>query len=395
MEKLDKFVKKNMILLVLLFLAVGLIMGIYVNPHSLKALKIFIIPSAFLMLWAMMINMDLSKFVNALRFPKELIIGSLMSLVVAPLIMYPIALIVTKDPNIFAGLMLAGLVPPGGFITYWSGILGASLPLAVAIQLVTFIIAIVWVPYGMKFAIGDKINMNISVLVKSILILVVGPFLLAVGTREIILRTKGNKGLKRITPTLHFISSLMAFYLVFAGTSLKALFIYKHPGLMILPIVGVLFYYLLMFPLSYFVSKRIFKLSFEKSIPIVYGSSTKNLSIAMGLAISAFGPLALMGVVAALLIQMPMASIWYKIFEKIAAKRETLEMAIVDEVEESEKELKSKLEEDFKEIEDKLANDISQIEKHLEKTDKKNLRNLQRELERIKSKLEESREGEF
>ncbi|MCD6246727.1 arsenic resistance protein [candidate division WOR-3 bacterium] len=343
MERLDKFVKKNMILLVLLFLVLGLLTGRYVNPGTLKILKRFIIPSAFLMLWAMMINMDLSKFVNALRYPRELLIGSIMSLVVAPLIMYPIALVITKDPNIFAGLMLAGLVPPGGFITYWSGILGASLPLAVAIQLVTFVIAIIWVPYGMKFAIGDKINMNIFVLIRSILILVVGPFLLAVGTREILLRKTGKTGLKRITPSLHFISSLMAFYLVFAGTSLKALFIFKHPGLIILPIIGAFFYYLFMFPLSYFVSKRIFKLSFEESIPVVYGASTKNLSIAMGLAISTFGPLALMGVVSALIIQMPMASIWYKVFERISKKRETLGTAIVEEAEEMEKETVSKL----------------------------------------------------
>ncbi len=344
MEKLDNFVKKNMIVLVLLFLALGLVTGLYVHKNILKDLKLFIIPSAFIMLWAMMINMDLTKFVNAIRFPRELIVGSVMSLIIAPLVMWPIAIIITKNPNIFAGLMLAGLVPPGGFITYWSGILDASLPLAVAIQLVTFIIAIFWVPYGMKFAIGNRINMNIAILIRSILILVVGPFLLAIGTREVILKVSGKKGLKKITPSLHFLSSLMAFYLVFAGSSLKAVFIFKHPAMIILPIIGVFVYYLLMFPLSYFVSKRIFKLSFEESIPVVYGASTKNLSIAMGLAISAFGPLALMGVVSALLIQMPMASVWYKIFEKIKTKHESLGEAIVEEIETEERKIENAVE---------------------------------------------------
>ncbi len=357
MQKLDKFVKKYMILLVLAFLTLGFLNGLFVNPKIVKGLKKLILPSAFFMLWLMMISMDIKKFANAIKYPKELIVSIVMSLIVAPLVMWPIAMIVTKNPKMFSGLMLAGIVPPGGFVTYWSGILSADIGLAVVIELSAFIVSLVWIPYGMKLFVGKKVPINVGKLFIDILILLVGPFLLAYITRMIILKKGDQKGLKKVTPTLHFTSSLMAFYLVFAGISLKARFIYKHPGLIIFPALGMFFYYLLMFPFSYFIGHRVFKMKYDKAIPVVYGSSTKNLSIAMGLAIAAFGPLALMGVVSALLFQMPMASIWYKVFDKIRIKQETLGKAIEEEAEEiveDEKEEIGKVEEEIKEEVEKL-----------------------------------------
>ncbi|MCD6453709.1 MAG: arsenic resistance protein [Candidatus Aminicenantes bacterium] len=341
-SKMDSFVKKNLVWFVLLSLVVGFVAGLFYSKAIINLLKSLIIPSAFLMLWASMIDLQIRKFVDSIKYPKKLLLGNFLALVVAPLMMLPLALIFAKEPKMFAGLMLAGIAPPGGFITYWTMILNANMGLAVSLTLTTFLVSLVWIPYGMKILVGGKVNVNVAMLFKKVLLLVVGPFILAVITRMLILKTKGEKGLKKARPYYHLISSLMALFLVFSGVSLKSKFILAHTARVILPAGGALFYYLLAYPVTYYLLKWIFKISLDDAIPLVYGTATKNLSIAMGLAAAAFGPLTLLGVVSCVIFQMPLASMWYKVFLRVK-EGEKFAIAAEEEAEELEKEIEGEI----------------------------------------------------
>jgi len=326
--KIDAFVKKNLIWLVLLFLVMGFVLGLFFNKTILNALKWFIMPSAFIMLWASMIDLKIKKFVESFKYPWQLLLGNILALLIAPLMMYPLALVFAREPKMFAGLLLAGLAPPGGFITYWTMILNANMGLAVSLTLTTFVVSLAWIPYGMKFLVGNKVNVNVLLLFEKILILVVGPFLLAAITRMVILKKGGEKALNKLRPSYHLISSLMALYLVFTGVALKSKFIIHNIVIVLFPAGGAFLYYLLAYPITYFIVKKIFRYNLNDTIPLVYGTSTKNLSIAMGLAAATFGPLTLLGVVSCMIFQMPLASLWYKVFDKMKKKNETFNEVI-------------------------------------------------------------------
>ncbi len=316
-SKINEQVKKQMVWLVLATVLIGFLVGPYFTKAIMKGLKGFILPSAFIMLWASMITMKVEHFTKSFKQPKQLIVGNVMSLIVAPLLMLPIALLfAAKSPKIYAGLVMAGIAPPGGFVTYWSMILNANMGLAVSLTITTFIVALVLIPWGMKWLAGGKVTVDVMFLFKKILILVVGPFILAMGTRWLIIHKKGEKNMNKFKPWFSLISSLMALYLVFAGVSLKAEFLIKNWHILLLPLVGAFLYYLIAYPLSYWILHKLFKFTLFDSIPLVYGTSTKNLSIAMGLAAAAFGPLTLLGVVLCMVFQMPMASMWFKYFSK-------------------------------------------------------------------------------
>ncbi len=359
---IDKFIKKYMIALVLTSLFIGFLFGLNIGKPTILRLKSLLLPSAFIMLWSMMINMDPKKFVDVIKYPKELLIGTTLSLVVSPLIMLPIAMLFAHNPKMYAGLVLAGIVPPGGFTAYWTGVLYADIALAVAIELVTFLVSLVWIPYGTKFLVGGKVNVNVGYLFKDILILIVAPFTLAVITRYSILKIKGKDGLNKIRPGLHLTSSIMAFFLVFAATSMKAKVIYSHPGIIILPAIGAFIYYFIMFPISYYTSTKLLKLKFETAIPLVFGASTKNLSIAMALAAAAFGPMTLLGVVSCTIFQMPFAAIWYKVFDKIRVKKESLVKATEEEIEKILEHEEKVIEKDVKKVEQFVDDEIDKIE---------------------------------
>ena len=317
LKSINELIKKQMVWFVLASVLLGFILGPHFSKSVLAGLKGFILPSAFIMLWASMITMKVGNFTKSFAKPKKLIIGNIMSLIIAPLLMLPIALLFASgSPKIYAGLALAGIAPPGGFVTYWSMILEANMGLAVSLTITTFLVSLFLIPWGMKLLAGGKVNVNVMLLFKKILILVVGPFVLAMITRWLIIHKKGEKNMNKYKPYFSLISSLMALYLVFAGVSLKADFLAQNLHILILPLIGAFLYYLIAYPLSYWILHKLLKFSLFDSIPLIYGTSTKNLSIAMGLAAAAFGPLTLLGVVLCMVFQMPMASIWHKYFSK-------------------------------------------------------------------------------
>ena len=363
----NEFIKKQLVWLVLLFVLLGFLIGPHLGKDVLLGLKKFIIPSAFIMLWASMVTMKVEHFTKSFTQPKKLLVGNIMSLIVAPLLMLPIALVfAAKTPKIYAGLVLAGIAPPGGFVTYWSMILNANMGLAVSLTLTTFLVALVLIPFGMKLLAGGKVNVNVMFLFKKILVLVVGPFILAMITRWLIIHKKGEQNMNKFKPAFSLISSLMALYLVFAGVSLKAGFLVKNAHVLIMPLVGAFLYYLLAYPLSFWLLHKLFKFPLFDTIPLVYGTATKNLSIAMGLAAAAFGPMTLLGVVLCMVFQLPMASMWYKYFsgqeitEEEVVVREVLkfgdkELEVIDVYEEGE--LKEELIETDEEIIDEELED--------------------------------------
>ena len=239
----DGFIKKYMPLIILAVLALGYGIGLGLSKAEIRLIKSSILPTVIIMIYAMLITMRMDDLKNSLLYPKGLIYGSILSLAVAPLLMIPIATVFTKNAQLYTGLLLASIVPPGGMITYWTGILGANIGLATAIQTVTLLVSIVWVPYGMKLFVGSMVEVNTSTLLMKIVIMVVIPLVLAYVTQKLITHRYGWKGIITVKPLSHLVSSIMALYIVFVAMSVQARLIAKDPGLIALPAIGMLIYY--------------------------------------------------------------------------------------------------------------------------------------------------------
>lgn len=183
--------------IILAVLLLGYWIGLHLNKGQIQFIKSSILPSVIIMIYAMLITMRMDELKNAFIYPKGMVYGSVLSLGVAPLLMIPIAMVFTQNPQLYTGLLLASIVPPGGMITYWTGILGANIGLATAIQTVTLLVSIIWVPYGMKLFVGSKVDVNTTTLLLKILIMVVLPLILAYITQKLITKnTPGKASLK-------------------------------------------------------------------------------------------------------------------------------------------------------------------------------------------------------
>jgi predicted Na+-dependent transporter len=61
---------------------------------------------------------------------------------------------------------------------------------------------------------------------------------------------------------------------------------------------------------------RLFKRSYEKAIPLIYENGSRNLSIAVVVAITSFKDQAILGVAACILAQFPISALFYTILKR-------------------------------------------------------------------------------
>ena len=314
-RKVDLLVKKYLPILIIVAFLIGLAMG-YVSPKStLKILKDSITAIVSIMIYAVLITMKPKDFVNAFKYPKTTLLGVFLTLIIAPILMLPFALYLSQDPRISAGLILASIVPPSGLLAYWTSILEANVGVAEAIEITTFLVSIVYVPYGMLLFAGSMVGVDVYAMFRELIIIVVFPLVLAIITRKILIKGGGEDIIKDVKPLCHLTSSTMALIMCIIAMALKSKMILLHPLIILTAALAALIYYNTAYLGMYRLSKAI-KLKHEEVIPITYSVATKNLSVAMGLAATVFGPLTLLGVVACALFQMPLASLWYSYFKK-------------------------------------------------------------------------------
>jgi ACR3 family arsenite efflux pump ArsB len=66
---------------------------------------------------------------------------------------------------------------------------------------------------------------------------------------------------------------------------------------------------------------KIFKFDYETAIPLIYQSGSRNLPVAMVVAISSFKNQAVLGVAACMLSQFPISALFYKIISRYSLPR--------------------------------------------------------------------------
>jgi len=315
MGRINQFFRKNLFSLVLASIILGFLLG-WQLPQIAASLKSLIVPILFLMIFVMIIPVEFRELVAVRKYKKEIIWGFIAILLLTPLIAYLVGFVIPeKYEYLKAGLILSATMPPGGMIVSWTGLLDANIELAMILQTGTFILALLTIPLTLSLFLSKSVNFSQSLLIQNIALYIFLP-LIAGFIVQILLKKKYSKEkIKSWKPTLATISSLCALLVVFISTSLKSNTIISHPQVLLWGLFIAIVYYLIMFLIALFFS-GLFIDSYDNQMPIVYGTTSKNLSIGVALALSAFSGSVVLGVVFCFMVQMPMLSLFYKFIRK-------------------------------------------------------------------------------
>ncbi len=174
-------------------------------------------------------------------------------------------------------------------------------------------------PFYIQFLMGVAIEIDFFKVMQQIIIIVFIPMLAGFLTRKHFVKKYGLKDFKQnIDPKFPPLSTLGVVGIVFIAMALKAKLIAASPGMLFYILVPLIIIYAFNFFLSSLIGKLL--LPREDAIALVYGSVMRNLSIALAIAINAFGKegaSAALVVAVAYIIQVQSAAWYVKFTNKI------------------------------------------------------------------------------
>lgn len=278
-------INKNLTLAIPLTMLAGFAYGVSGNPAFLKSL---IIPFTFLMVYPMMVTLKIRSVLEGGDTRAQLMTQGINFLVI-PFIAYGIGIIFFADrPYLALGLLLASLVPTSGMTISWTGFAKGNLAAAVKMTVVGLILGSLLTPLYIRFLMGAQVDVNMASVMKQILVVVFLPMVAGYATQRLAVKLYGQKSFQeQLAPRFPGLSTIGVLGIVFIAIALKARTVADNPGLLVVILIPLLLLYLCNYLLSTLVGRAF--LPRGDAIALVYGTVMRNLSIALAVAMNAFG----------------------------------------------------------------------------------------------------------
>ena len=282
-------INKRLVAVIPAMMAAGYLFGLTASPTSLSVLKALILPFTFLMVYPMMVTLNIAALRDGIKNVRLQLSTQGINFLVVPFVAYGLGLIFFQDqPYLALGLLLAFLLPTSGMTISWTGFAKGNLAAAVNMTVIGLTLGSLATPFYVRVLMGARVDVDLILVVKQIVIIVFLPMLLGYLTRQVFLKRYGPQEFKNTwAPRFPSLSTVGVLGIVFVAIALKARGISENPVIL----GGILVPLLIMYGLNFGLSTVIGRMFFNRgdAIALVYGTVMRNLSIALAIAINAFG----------------------------------------------------------------------------------------------------------
>ena len=302
-------ITKNLIVAIPATMLLGFLFGVATDAAWLRSL---IIPFTVLMVYPMMVTLKVRQLFQG-GDVKAQILAQAVNFAVIPFLAWSIGrFFFTQSPFMALGLLLAGLLPTSGMTISWTGFAKGNVAAAVKMTVIGLVAGSLATPIYVQALMGTAIEVNMAAVFMQIGIIVFLPMLLGYATQRLLVKKYGQETFQRqFGPRFPPLSTLGVLGIVFVALALKARTLMHSPEVLLVILVPLVLLYAVNFALSTIVAR--FFLTRGDAIAMVYGSVMRNLSIALAIAMNAFGEQgadAGLVVAAAYIIQVQSAA-WY------------------------------------------------------------------------------------
>ncbi len=299
MIKIYRWPQKYVTYSVPLVLLIGFLIGSFVDTSILQPTLLI---ATIIMIYATMIGFNFNEL-TSLKGTKVLMFSVLINFLIVPLVAYLLGISLLKDhPLMFAGLALSALLPTSGMTISWTVLQRGNVGAAVKLTIFGLIIGSVLTPWYLLLMVGQFVEINIMMTMRTILLVVFVPMILGQITYKLILKkTTVENFNKKIKPNFGPLSIWAMLYVVFVSISTKATMITSNLTLIWIALAVLILFYFINFVISTIFAIKFFNR--EDGIALVNGTVLRNLSIAIGIAATSFGAEAALIVTLAFVVQ--------------------------------------------------------------------------------------------
>lgn len=313
--------QKYLLISVPLTLLLGFIVGTLVDTSFLRGT---ILIATIIMIYATLVGFKL-KELTSLKGSKIIGYSVFINFLVIPVIAYLLGTVFLSEyPIMFAGLALAALLPTSGMTISWTALQKGNVPASIKLTVFGLIIGSILTPWYLLAMIGQYVDIDILLTLRTIALVVFLPMFLGQVTFKWLLKKYTLEQLqKKIKPNFSPLSIWAMLYVVFVSISSQASMIVSNLQLIAIAIVVLLIFYTLNYIISTTIAVKF--LNRGDGIALVNGTVLRNLSIAIGLAATAFGAEAALIVTIAFVIQQQTIAYYGKFASKYWFKETQLQ----------------------------------------------------------------------
>ncbi|NPV05464.1 MAG: arsenic resistance protein [Syntrophaceae bacterium] len=294
----------------------GFAAGLCTDPAPLKGL---IVPFTFLMVYPMMVTLRVKKVFEG-GDGRVQWVSQLINFGLIPFLAFGVGRLFLADhPYMVLGFLLAGLVPTSGMTISWTGFARGNLEAAVKMTVIGLTLGSLATPFYVKALMGARVEVDLAGVASQIALIVFLPMAAGYATQRALIRRYGQQAFQEVwVPRFPGLSTLGVLGIVFIALALKARDIAGAPDLLVKLLVPLVILYGANFCLSTLAGKAFF--SRGDAVALVYGTVMRNLSIALAVAMNAFGPAgseAALVIAMAYIVQVQSAAWYVKLTDRI------------------------------------------------------------------------------
>lgn len=315
-----KWIKKNLIISIVVAMILGLIIG---GNFDVSWMKKTILPLTFVLVYPMMVTLKLNNVLQNTN-PKLQFVTQVINFIIYPLITYVLGIIFFQDDAFLRlGLLLIGLLPTSGMTISWTVMAKGNVNAAILMVLVGLGLGALLTPFYITFILGEAVNLPLTQFITQIAVVIILPFIAAVITQFVLIQKYEYETFnKKIKPKFPLFSTLGVVLIIFVAMSLRAKIIINNPMILIEMLIPLLIMYILFVTVSLVIAKGFFNR--EDGIALSNGTLVRSLSLALAITLAAFPEAKLTSLLIAIAytLQVQIAAWNVKLADKIYKKDE-------------------------------------------------------------------------